>query len=161
MPNGRAIVFTDKLKAEIQTIDLADPGPGEFITRTLVSLISTGTECICFRAESDPGSHWDSWVKHPFNPGYSNVGEVIAVGEGVDQVELGQRIFTSRPHHEFHCHSVSAGDYNMIPDAISNEEATWAKLATISQTGVRRAEVELGDSVVVVGLGPLGLLITQ
>jgi threonine dehydrogenase-like Zn-dependent dehydrogenase len=44
---------------------------------------------------------------------------------------------------------------------VSDEEAAWFGLAAIVQNGVRRAEHTLGDSAVVIGLGPLGQLVTQ
>jgi len=160
MPRSRGIIFIGREQAELQEINVPDPEPGQFLVKTRVSLISTGTECICFRAESDPGSHWDNWVKHPFTPGYSNVGEVIVLGKNVKNVKTGDRVFTCQAHREYY--SVGENEaFNIIPDGISDEEASWSKLATIAQTGVRRAELNLGDTVAIIGLGPLGQLITQ
>jgi threonine dehydrogenase-like Zn-dependent dehydrogenase len=48
-----------------------------------------------------------------------------------------------------------------VPDAVSDEEATWLGLVSIVQNGVRRAQHEMGDRVVVVGLGLLGQLVVQ
>ena len=47
-----------------------------------------------------------------------------------------------------------------VPDGIKDEEAIWATLARTTQLGVRRAELTLGESVAVVGLGMLGQLVT-
>ena len=75
---SKTIIFTDKEQAELIEIDLPDePGPSEFMIRTRVTLMSMGTELACYRADSEVGSHWHGWVKHPFFPGYSCVGEVI------------------------------------------------------------------------------------
>jgi threonine dehydrogenase-like Zn-dependent dehydrogenase len=44
---------------------------------------------------------------------------------------------------------------------VSDDEAAWFGMATIVQTGVRRAAHELGENVVVIGAGLLGQLVTQ
>src|SRR5262249_27221228 len=48
-----------------------------------------------------------------------------------------------------------------VPEGVSDEEAAWFGMACIAQNGVRRAEHELGDAVVVVGLGLLGQLVVR
>ena len=58
-----------------------------------MSLISTGTETICFARRFDPGTHWDHWVQYPFRPGYSTVARVEEVGEGVTGLQPGDRDF--------------------------------------------------------------------
>ena len=146
-----------------QQVELCrQPAPGlpadGVLARTQVSLISTGTECICYHGDHEPGSHWAGWVRYPFNLGYSNVARVEEVGPQAEGFEPGDRIFTTSSHHQW---IAAAGNAIRIPDDISDEEAAWSKLATIAQTGVRRAQLEMGARVVVIGLGPLGQLITQ
>jgi threonine dehydrogenase-like Zn-dependent dehydrogenase len=84
---------------------------------------------------------------------------VLAVGEGVEGLRPGDRVASRSPHRQLA--TVNASRALKIPDAVSDEEATWFGLACIVQNGVRRAEHELGDAVVVVGLGILGQLVTQ
>jgi threonine dehydrogenase-like Zn-dependent dehydrogenase len=136
-----------------------DPGPGEVLLKARKTLISTGTESICLSRLFEPGSHWDRWVIYPFYPGYLMVGEVVAVGPGVDQIHTGERFGVRRPHSEFV--TVSTGDLYPVPDGIADEDAPWFGLATIVQNGVRRAEHKLGEAVVVIGLGLLGQLTIQ
>jgi threonine dehydrogenase-like Zn-dependent dehydrogenase len=128
------------------------------LARTQVSLISTGTECICYHGNHEPGSHWANWVKYPFNLGYSNVARVEQVGPQVEGYEVGDRIFTTSNHHQWIAVKPPAVK---IPDQISDEAAAWSKLAVISQTGVRRAQLQMGAKVAIIGLGPLGQLLTQ
>ncbi|MDP7396332.1 MAG: zinc-binding dehydrogenase [Lentisphaeria bacterium] len=153
------IVLTGKQQVAICNEDVPELSPGRLLVRTRVSLISTGTESICYRGEMDDGTHWHNWVQHPFHLGYSNVAEVEAVGDGVAGFEIGDRIFSGSPHHQLLM--VDADQAFRIPDDISDEAAAWSKLAMIAQTGVRRAELAMGANVVIIGAGPLGQLLTQ
>jgi len=153
------IVLTGKQQVAIRNEDVPELSPGKLLARTQVSLISTGTESICYRGEMDDGTHWQNWVQYPFYPGYSNVAEVEAIGDGVAGFEIGDRIFCGSPHHQLLM--VDADQAVRIPDNISAEAAAWSKLAMIAQTGVRRAELRMGANVVIIGAGPLGQLLTQ
>lgn len=153
-----AIVFTGSRQVDLVETEVPDPGPDEFTIQTLVTLMSMGTELICYRGESDPGTHWHGWVRYPFYPGYSCVGRVIKVGDRVTQFSEGDRVFCSVSHRQF---ANVSGDLIKVPDMLSDEEAAWCKLAMIAQTGVRLAEHAMGDTAVVIGLGPVGQLTTQ
>ena len=72
------IVLTGKQQVELKNVAAPSVPDDGILVRTQLSLISTGTESICYRGEMDEGSHWDGWVKYPFNLGYSNVGRVEA-----------------------------------------------------------------------------------
>jgi threonine dehydrogenase-like Zn-dependent dehydrogenase len=123
------------------------------------TLISAGTERICLLRLFEPGSHWDAWVKYPFSTGYSMVGRVLAVGCNVTQVREGERVAVRSPHQQYVVVPVDA--LYSVPDEVSDEDVAWFGLATIVQNGVRRAQHTLGEDVVVIGLGPLGQLVTQ
>ena len=158
---SKTIIFTDKEQAELIEIDLPDePGPSEFMIRTRVTLMSMGTELACYRADSEVGSHWHGWVKHPFFPGYSCVGEVIKVGIGVENINIGDRIFHTTSHREYANLPIPSDQVVKVPMEVSDDEAVWSKLATITQTAVRQAEHAMGDTALVIGLGPIGQLVT-
>jgi 2-desacetyl-2-hydroxyethyl bacteriochlorophyllide A dehydrogenase len=156
---SRNIIFTGKDKVEFVKETVRDPGTGEVMLKARKTLISTGTETICLSRLFEPGSHWDHWVTYPFSPGYLIVADVVAVGPGVDQIYVGDRFGVRRPHREFV--TISTGDLYPVPDGISDEDAPWFGLATIVQNGVRRAGHQLGEVVVVIGLGLLGQLTVQ
>ena len=159
---SKTIIFTDKEQAELIEIDLPDePGPSEFMIRTRVTLMSMGTELACYRADSEVGSHWHGWVKHPFFPGYSCVGEVIKVGVEVENISIGDRIFHTTSHREYANLPIPSDQVVKVPMEVSDDEAVWSKLATITQTAVRQAEHAMGDTALVIGLGPIGQLVTQ
>jgi 2-desacetyl-2-hydroxyethyl bacteriochlorophyllide A dehydrogenase len=152
------IVLTGKQQVELKWEEAESPPPDGLLVRTRLSLISTGTECICYRSEMEEGSHWDDWVRYPFYLGYSNVGQVEEIGPETEGFEVGDRVFSTSNHHQI---TVARGSAFRIPDGVSDESAAWSKLATIAQTGVRRAELKMGARVVIIGSGPLGQLLTQ
>lgn len=135
------------------------PGPGQLRCRARRSLISRGTECFCLRGEYDPGTFWEEYLTYPFAPGYSMVAEVESVGEGVTTHAAGDRVTTWGPHRQVFL--VAQDEAFPVPEAISDNDATWATLARTTQLGVRRAALELGESVGVIGLGILGQLVVQ
>ena len=158
---AKAVVFTGPRQVEMTELDVPDPGDREVTIQTLVTLMSMGTELICYRGESDPGTHWHGWVRYPFYPGYSCVGRIIKVGNEVADFAEGDRIFCSVSHRQFTNVSVDANRTVKVPEDVKAEEAAWCKLASITQTGVRQAEHVMGETAVIIGLGPLGQLITQ
>jgi threonine dehydrogenase-like Zn-dependent dehydrogenase len=153
------VVFTGQERVELRQEPVGQPGPGQVLIRTSKTLISSGTECICYQRNFAPGTHWDQWVKYPFYPGYSSVGEVLAVGSAVEGIISGQRVASRSRHAQFVL--ADARRCVPVPDDVTDEEATWFGLACIVQNGVRRATHVLGDDVVVIGLGQLGQLVVQ
>ncbi|MCZ7646320.1 MAG: zinc-binding alcohol dehydrogenase [Planctomycetota bacterium] len=153
------IVFADKEQAELRAEPLRPPGKGELLVRATWTLVSTGTETICYGRRFEAGTHWDKWVKYPFHPGYSFVGVVEAVGEGVEGFHIGERVSSTHGHRQFAVGPVK--DWIKVPDGVADRDAAWLTLSYIVQNGVRRAQHALGEDIVIVGLGPLGQLATQ
>lgn len=160
---NQAIEFTGKGELRLAERPLPEVGPGDVLVETEVSLISTGTECICYNRWFEPGTHWDQWVKYPFSPGYSNVGVIRAAGAEVKGLTPGQRVATRRPHvQRFVARSAELGTgLFLVPEGVSSEAASWFGLGKITQLGVRAAPHALGDDVAIVGGGLLGQLVTQ
>jgi 2-desacetyl-2-hydroxyethyl bacteriochlorophyllide A dehydrogenase len=153
------IIFPEKGKIEVREETVTPPGPGEILCQAEKSLISIGTESYCLQGVFDPGTNWAGWVKFPWYPGYSMAARVLAVGEGVTSLKEGDRISAWANHQQRF--KIPAETAYPIPEGISYEEATWATLACTTQLGVRRAQLQLGESVGVVGLGMLGQLVVQ
>ncbi len=138
---------------------MTPPGPDEVLAAAEKSLISIGTESHCLRGIFEPGSNWADWVVYPFRPGYSMAGRVAAVGRNVTSFKEGDRVAAWVTHQQLF--KAAAADLHPIPAAVSDEEATWAILACTTQLGIRRAKLELGERVGVIGLGILGQLVVQ
>lgn len=122
------------------------------MVKTALSLMSTGTESIVFNRLFDPGTHWDTWVQYPFFPGYCAVGTVVE-SRGSD-LKPGDRV-TARSPHQSRWVCPEAG-CTKIPNSVPFENAHWFALAKIAFHGARAAGYRLGDSVLVIGAGPIG-----
>src|SRR4051812_33718100 len=95
----KSILFTGKDQLQVVEEDaLPPPAAGEILVTTTRTLISTGTEGIVLGRKFSSGTHYDTWVKYPFRPGYSHVGVVSAVGEGVSEFRPGDRVGTRGAH---------------------------------------------------------------
>ena len=98
-------------------------------------------------------------LDEPLPLGYSNVGTVIEVGEGVTEFAPGDRVVSNGPHAEIV--SVPRLLCAKVPDGVSDDQATFTVIASIGLQGVRLAQPQLGETVVVVGLGMIGLVTCQ
>jgi threonine dehydrogenase-like Zn-dependent dehydrogenase len=153
------IVFPSAGEVALEKVPVPVPGPGEVLCRAQKSLISRGTETFCLRGEYDKGTYWEKYIRYPFHPGYSMVARVEAVGDGVEGWRPGDRVSSWAPHRQYF--TAPQEQLFPVPDAVDDIAATWATLARTTQLGVRRAQLELGESVGVVGLGILGQLVIQ
>jgi predicted dehydrogenase/threonine dehydrogenase-like Zn-dependent dehydrogenase len=95
----------------------------------------------------------------PLPLGYCNVGKVIAVGVGVQDFKIGDRVASNGPHAEFVCVPQNLAAH--IPESISDEEATFTVIGSIGLQGLRLLDPSLGETVVVTGLGLIGLITAQ
>jgi len=98
-------------------------------------------------------------LDEPLPLGYCNVGEVIAVGEGVSEFSIGDRVASNGPHAEIVC--VPKNLVARIPDNVSYEEAAFTVIGSIGLQGIRLSNPTLGETYVVIGLGLIGLLTAQ
>jgi len=98
-------------------------------------------------------------LEEPLPLGYCNVGNVIAVGEGVTEFVLGDRVASNGHHAEFVC--VPQNLVVKIPENVSDEEAAFTVIGSIGLQGIRLCQPSLGEAIVVVGLGLIGLITAQ
>ncbi len=159
MTKSLYVAFPEAQRIEVCAEEVPAPGPGEILCQAVASLISTGTELNCLAGSFDPGTNWAGMVRYPFRPGYSMVARVVAVGPDVAGVREGDRIHSRTPHQQYYV--LPAAEAYRLPDTIGDEEATWVRLAGTTQLAARRAELKLGESVAVIGLGMLGQLVVQ
>jgi len=156
-----AAIFDARESATTVEEEMSGPGPGEVTVQAILTQISTGTEMICYHGIADEGTHWAEFMHYPRKNGYCMLGRVVDVGEGVEDITVGQRVCAAAPHVSYCNVAVKNIWAPAVPDDISDEDAVWGILGVITQTGVRMAEHVMGDRAAVVGLGPLGQLVTQ
>lgn len=98
-------------------------------------------------------------LDQPLPLGYCNVGCVSALGAGVAHFEIGDRVISNGKHAE-----VVSVPFNLcakVPEAVSDEEAAFTVLGAIALQGIRLVQPTLGETVVVTGLGLIGLVTVQ
>ncbi len=147
------ILFVERGVADVRACEMPSAGPGHIMVRALVSLLSPGTERAFLLGLANTPS------EYPQRTGYSHIGEVVAVGEGVEGFEVGDRV-ASRSNHMMYA-AVPASDCHHVPDGLSSERAVFFRLTSIAMQGVRKARIELGEPVAVIGCGPVGLIVMQ
>ena len=152
-------------------------------TRTLVSLgtermlVEFGKANLIDKARQQPDKvkqvidkiHTDGLeptVKAVFNKlgqpmplGYCNVGRVVAVGRGVTEFQIGDRVASNGPHAEYVC--VPQNLVAKVPDNVSDDEAAFTVIGSIGLQGIRNLNPQLGETIVVTGLGLVGLVTAQ
>ncbi len=181
-------LLTDFAKGQTFLADVPVPKPtaGEVLIKTAFSLISTGTErmvvefgrsSLINKVRSQPAkvkqvlqkiktdgllATYDavqSKLAAPLGLGYCNAGVVVAVGPNVIALKVGDRVASNGAHAEYVIVPVNL--CAKIPDTVTNENAVATVAAAIGLQGVRLAEPTLGEAVVVIGAGLIGLLTIQ
>ena len=95
----------------------------------------------------------------PIPLGYCNVGKVIAVGNGVSEFTIGDRVASNGSHAEVV--SVPKNLVAKIPESVSDEDATITVIGSIGLQGIRLLKPQFGETIVVFGLGLIGLITCQ
>lgn len=169
---------------EIVTLPNPIPGKGEVLVRTHFSAISTGTEGktvsdarkgyiakaksrkeevgkVIKAAKSHGIADTYKMVMNKLEAlqslGYSLSGVVIEVGSGVNNFKPGDRVAcggASASHAELV--TVPENLCVSIPDDAALDEAAFTTIGAIAMQGIRRAELNLGENAVVIGLGIIG-----
>tara|TARA_R110000868_G_scaffold3811_5_gene23465 strand:- start:6599 stop:8716 length:2118 start_codon:yes stop_codon:yes gene_type:complete len=95
----------------------------------------------------------------PLPLGYCNVGEVVAVGKGVMEFQIGDRVASNGNHAEYVC--IPKNLVAKIPDNVSDEAAAFTVIGAIGLQGIRLLNPTFGETIVVVGLGLIGLVTAE
>lgn len=98
-------------------------------------------------------------LEQPLPLGYCNVGKVIEVGLGVTDFKIGDRVASNGEHAEFVL--VPQNLVAHIPKNVSDDEATFTVIGSIGLQGIRLLNPTMGETVVVIGLGLIGLLAAE
>jgi len=181
-------LLQDLAKGKTYVVDAPVPEvqPGTLLINSTLSLVSAGTERMVVefgksnlidKARKQPEkvamvldkvrtdgimATYDavkSKLDQPIALGYSNVGVVAAVGSGVTDFAVGDRIISNGNHADVV--RVARNLCARIPDSVSDEAASFTVVASIGLQGIRLARPTLGESFAVIGVGLIGLLTVQ
>ena len=181
----KKVIINNEFDVTLTEASVPVPKAGELLVKTELSGISSGTEMMLYTGTYPnlKTKKYANWKQYPIYPGYEVVGKVVAIGENIEidtegkkQIEalgqtseiiigsekefkVGDRVFCLGEHAEYVC--VPAVLAAKLPDSISSEEATLVALTTTAQHCTRRASVQYGDIVAIIGAGVLGYLCVQ
>lgn len=152
----KGIIAPEKGKVILADVPVEDPGKNEIQVRMQSTMISPGTERAHILALPNSNQNF------PYVPGYCCAGYVEKVGEGVTGFKPGDRVscFAEGVGHR-QVGNVKASRVAHIPDDMPFDYAAFNGLAQTSMQGVRKCGIELGESVLVYGLGIVGQLALQ
>jgi 2-desacetyl-2-hydroxyethyl bacteriochlorophyllide A dehydrogenase len=161
-----SLYYTAPRQIEVRQEDLPELGSGKVLVKALLSAISSGTEMLVYRGEFPQDIPVDETIdalasqfSYPLKYGYSLVGKVIALGQGVDPIWMGRRVFAFHPHES---HFVSEPTVLMpVPDGLSSEQAVLLPNMETAVSLIMDGAPRIGENVVVFGQGIVGLLTTR
>jgi 2-desacetyl-2-hydroxyethyl bacteriochlorophyllide A dehydrogenase len=150
---NKRIVFPKKNKVEIKHFQIEKIKTNQILIKTRNTLISPGTETAFLQALPNTSG------KFPFYPGYSNAGLIINLGRKVSRFKVDDRVVSRKKH----ASSIIATESDLIkiPENLSYEKASFFAIGSIAMQGIRKAKIELGETIVVLGQGLIGNLALQ
>lgn len=152
---SKTIIFTKPKTAELMEKEL-DTISGNLVqVKMEYTVLSGGTERANIMGMNNTSKQF------PKSLGYCGVGYVTEIGNEVQNIEVGDRVLV---YHGIHT------EYNVVPESdvtkvedeqIDSLEAAFVIIASMGLGGVRKLEIELGESAMVMGLGLLGMFSVQ
>jgi threonine dehydrogenase-like Zn-dependent dehydrogenase len=156
---GRAAVFAQPRRIELEEIEFPAPGPGHVRVR-LQGCGLCGSNLPIWE-----GRPWFEYPREAGSPGHEGWGFVDAVGEGVTDIAVGDRV-ACLTYKAFADYDYAAADALVrLPESLANVPFPAEPLAcaanVFARSGLTKGEVKAGDVTVVVGIGFLGALLVQ
>jgi len=177
-------------KSTIEDVPVPTPREGQALVKVSASLVSAGTErmvvefaekSLVGKARSRPdlvkqvldkarregvlntAQAAFNRLDQPMALGYSSAGTIIALGKGMQGFKVGQRVTCAGGGFAVHA------EYNVVPrnlltplpKNVDFESAAFTTLGAIALHGFRLAEPQIGENIVIIGMGLLGLLAAQ
>jgi predicted dehydrogenase/threonine dehydrogenase-like Zn-dependent dehydrogenase len=177
-------------RMELQEVPMPTAPPGGVLVRTTHSVISVGTEKmkveqaqmnLLQKARARPDQvrkvletarnlGWRSAfekvrnrLETPTPLGYSAAGVIVDVDPGNTRFRIGDRVSCAGTESAFHAEYLALPDLLAapVPEGVENWQAAYTTLCAIALHAVRQAEPGLGDRILVMGQGLIGLLVTS
>lgn len=171
---SEVLVFTEPRKVDFESLQDRRLEAREIRVRTLYSGISAGTELTAYRGTNPYLSrHWDPQYRlfrssdSPSQPyplsgwGYEEVGEVIEVNEEVTSLKPGDIVYGTWGHRTRHILREEYASQRIKPEGLDPILAIYSHLGPIALNGILDANIHVGETVAVFGLGVVGQVISQ
>lgn len=152
---GSYIVFESIGKAVLKQFEVQQPRAGEVLLENDYTVVSAGTE------RANLMNLPNTSLTFPYHPGYCGIGRVIAIGDGVKNIKIGDRALANFSGHRSHAVQSTADMTVVKDDRIESLDAAFVVIAAMGLQGVRKLQLQLGESAMVIGLGILGIFATQ
>lgn len=161
-----SLVFTGPGKAEIIEDIVPNLKPEQVLVNSILSGISAGTELLVFRGQVPEEMRVDDSIgslsgsfHYPLKYGYANIGEIVDIGGKIAHEWLGRKVFSFHPHES--AYPAQLDEIFPIPEGMSVEDAVFLPNMETAVNFVMDGRPMIGDRVIVLGLGVVGLLTTS
>lgn len=179
----QAAVLYGKEDVRLESVPIPSIGPGELLVRVRTAL-TCGTDVKVFRR----GYH-AKMIRPPALFGHEMAGDVVAVGDGIAQFRAGQRIVAANSAPCDRCFFCQHGQQNLcqdllfnngayaefirlparivqkntyvIPSSLGYKDAALVEPLACAVRGLDESNVHAGDTLAIIGLGPIGLMFVQ
>jgi 2-desacetyl-2-hydroxyethyl bacteriochlorophyllide A dehydrogenase len=155
--NMKGIMFVSRGQAALIDEPMPECAPGTLLCQTVFSGLTNGTE----RNTLMGGNYARGW---PGRAAYQNVGRVLEVGDGVSGYAPGDLVFSGdfQQHRQFFAAPAGPADLLIkLPESVNPRDAALFGVASVAVHDVQRAAARLGERVLVIGAGPIGLFTSQ
>lgn len=171
---AEVVVFTGPRQVAVEHTEDGEVRAQQVRLKTLYSGISAGTELTQYRG-TNPYLHkqWDSTQRlfrtgaggslvYPIRTlGYEEVGQVVEAGAGVDDIAPGSYVFGTWGHRSHHVADAGYVRPRLLPAGLEPILGIFSHLGAIALNGVHDAQIRVGETVAVFGLGALGQIVAQ
>lgn len=161
--NRTSLIFEKPRAVSLTTEAVPEPGPDEVLVQTCFSAVSSGTERLFYRGRVPEDMALDTGIpalagsaRYPFKYGYAAAGRVIGAGRDVPAGWPGRRVFAFHPH-ESHF-TAKPADLHELPDEMAWRDAVFLPNVETAVNFLMDGRPVIGETVVVFGLGIVGLL---
>lgn len=137
-------------KVTLQEKELPKPGKGQVLLKAKYSAMSPGTE---------KGLLVGAIVPLPTNIGYAMVAEVVELGEGVEDLKVGDHIVTTGEHAQYLI--MDEMNCTLCPEGVDLRQAAFWNLGHTGMYALRRSNLQMGEPCAVLGQGFVGAITAQ
>jgi 2-desacetyl-2-hydroxyethyl bacteriochlorophyllide A dehydrogenase len=163
---NHCLFFEEPFRCAVREEPLPEANDDRLLVQAHCSAISAGTEMLLFQGCFPEGMALDATLPafagqrsvYPVAYGYSSVGTVLAAGPQADPAWIGQRVFAFRPHQRFF--AAPAAELIRVPAAVADEDAVFLAGMETAVNLVMDGRPIVGERVLVLGQGVVGLLTT-